>query len=85
MIRILSFFQDGCMACQEQEPINQEVEKALSVHIEPVNPLKDRSYIEKYQLRVTPTTVILKDDRVVGRFEGVVHREQLEEAIKKYL
>ncbi len=85
MIRILSFFQEGCMACQEQEPINREVEKALSVHIEPVNPLKDRSYIEKYRLRVTPTTVILKDDQVVDRFEGVVHREQLEEAIKKYL
>jgi thioredoxin 1 len=85
MIRILSFFQDGCMACQEQEPINREVENALSVHIEPVNPLKERPYIQKYQLRVTPTIVILKDDTVVERFEGVVHREQLEEAIKKYL
>ena len=85
MIRILSFFQEGCMACQEQEPINREVEKALSVHIEPVNPLKERSYLEKYQLRVTPTIVILKDEQVVERFEGVIHREQLEDAIKKYL
>lgn len=85
MIRILSFFQEGCMACQEQEPINREVEEALSVHIEPVNPLKDRSYLEKYNLRVTPTIVILKDGQVVERFEGVVHREQLEEAIQKYL
>ncbi|NYT06640.1 MAG: thioredoxin [Methanomicrobiales archaeon] len=85
MIRILSFFQEGCMACQEQEPINREVEEALSVHIEPVNPLKDRSYLEKYSLRVTPTIVILKDGQVVERFEGVVHREQLEEAIQKYL
>lgn len=73
------------MACQEQEPINREVEEALSVHIEPVNPLKDRSYLEKYSLRVTPTIVILKDGQVVERFEGVVHREQLEEAIQKYL
>ncbi|HON81920.1 MAG TPA: thioredoxin family protein [Methanoregulaceae archaeon] len=85
MIRILSFFQEGCMACHEQEPINREVEKALSVPIEPLNPLKERSYIEKYSLRVTPTTLILKDGQVVERFEGVVHREQLEDAIKKYL
>lgn len=85
MIRILSFFQEGCMACQEQDPINREVEKTLSVHIEPINPLKERSTIEKYHLRVTPTIVILKDEQVVERFEGVVHREQLEEAIKKYL
>jgi thioredoxin 1 len=85
MIRVLSFFQEGCMACQEQEPINREVERALSLHIEAINPLKNRSLIEEYSLRVTPTTIILKDGNVVGRFEGVVHREQLEDAIKKYL
>jgi thioredoxin 1 len=45
----------------------------------------ERSFIEKYSLRVTPTTLILKDGHVVERFEGVVHREQLEDAIKKYL
>jgi thioredoxin 1 len=85
MIRVLSFFQEGCMACQEQEPINREVERALSLHIEAINPLKNRSTIEEYALRVTPTTIILKDGNVVGRFEGVVYREQLEDAIKKFL
>jgi thioredoxin 1 len=85
MIRVISFFQDGCMACQEQEPINSEVEKALSLHIEAINPLKNRSTIEEYALRVTPTIVIIKDGKVVERFEGVVHREQLEDAIKKHL
>jgi thioredoxin 1 len=85
MIRILSFFQEGCMACHEQEPINREVEHDLSVHIEPVNPLEQRTFLEKYNLRVTPTTVIEKDGQVVERFEGVVHREQLEDAIRKYL
>jgi thioredoxin 1 len=85
MLRIISFFQEGCMACEEQEPVNSEVEKSLGVKIEPVNPLKERSYIDQYQLRVTPTIVILSDGKVVERFEGVVHREQLEEAIKKHL
>jgi thioredoxin 1 len=85
MLRIISFFQEGCMACEEQEPINSEVERSLGIRIEPVNPLKDRSYIEEYQLRVTPTIVILSDGKVVERFEGVVHREQLEEAIRKHL
>ena len=85
MLRIISFFQEGCMACEEQEPINREVEKNLKVRIEPINPIKDRSYITEYQLRVTPTIVILSDGKVEERFEGVVHREQLEEAIKKHL
>jgi len=70
MLRIISFFQEGCMACEEQEPIN---------------PLKERSNIEEYKLQVTPTTIILSDGKVVERFEGVVHREQLVEAIRKYL
>jgi thioredoxin 1 len=85
MLQIISFFQEGCMACQEQEPINREVEKSLNVHIEDINPLKNRSYIDDYQLRVTPTIVIVSDGKVVERFEGVVHREQLEKAIQKYL
>ncbi len=85
MIRIISFFQEGCMACQEQEPINREVEKSLNIRIEEINPLKNRSYIDDFQLRVTPTIVILSDGKVIERFEGVVHREQLEEAIKKHL
>jgi thioredoxin 1 len=85
MLRILSFFQEGCMACEEQEPINREVEQSLKIRIEPINPLKERSYIEEYKLQVTPTTIILSDGKVVERFEGVVHREQLEEAIQRHL
>jgi thioredoxin 1 len=85
MLRIISFFQEGCMACEEQEPVNREVEQSLKIRIEPINPLKERSYINEYQLQVTPTTIILSDGKVVERFEGVVHREQLEEAIRKHL
>ncbi|MDD1713901.1 MAG: thioredoxin family protein [Methanoregulaceae archaeon] len=85
MLRIISFFQEGCMACEEQEPINREVEQSLKIKIEPINPLKERSNIEEYKLQVTPTTIILSDGKVVERFEGVVHREQLVEAIRKYL
>jgi thioredoxin 1 len=85
MLQVITFFQDGCMACKEQDQINREVETSLNIHIERINPAKEREYIDTYNLRVTPTIVILKDGRVVGRFEGVVHREQLEDAIRNYL
>lgn len=84
-LRAISFFQDGCMACEEQAPINREVEQALGIPIEEINPLKERGYIEKFSLNVTPTIVLIRDGVTVKRFEGVVHREQLEEAIKEYL
>lgn len=82
-IRILYFFQDGCMACQEQEPINREVEQDLDIKIEAVDPLKNPAYIREYNLKVTPTIIILGDGGEKARFEGVVHREQLEEAVGK--
>jgi thioredoxin 1 len=85
MLQVIAFFQDGCMACEEQDPINREVEAALHMHIEAINPLKNRTYIDEYNLRVTPTIVVIKDGKEVERFEGVVHREQLEDTIRKYL
>jgi thioredoxin 1 len=85
MLQVITFFQEGCMACQEQDPINREVESALRIHIEAINPMKERKYIDQYNLRVTPTTVIIKDGKIGGRFEGVVHREQLEDAIRNLL
>jgi thioredoxin 1 len=85
MLQVITFFQDGCMACQEQDPINREVESALKIQIEAINPLQERNYIDEYNLQVTPTTILIKDGRVAGRFEGVVHREQLEDAIRNLL
>ena len=85
MLQVITFFQDGCMACKEQEQINSEVETSLNIHIEAINPLQERNYIDEYNLQVTPTIVIIKDGKVAGRFEGVVHREQLEDAIRNLL
>jgi thioredoxin 1 len=84
-VSITCFFQPGCMGCMEQSPINHEVSQALHVHIEEIDAVKNPKYIKKYSLKATPTIVIEKDGSEKERFEGVVHREQLESAIKKYL
>jgi thioredoxin 1 len=82
-LRIISFFQEGCMACQEQEPINRVVEQDLNIRIESIDPTKNPAYIREYGLKVTPTIIILKDGEEKARFEGVVHREQFEEVVSK--
>jgi thioredoxin 1 len=69
----------------EQTPINSEVGKALNVEIEEIDAVKNPQYIKEYQLKVTPTIVTVKDGVVKERLEGVVHREQLESTLKKYL
>ncbi len=84
-VHVLCFFQPGCMGCMEQEPINREVEKALGLKIEEINAVEDPESIKKYSLTVTPTILVLTDEAVRERFEGVVFPEQLKDAIRKYL
>ena len=84
-VRILCFYQPGCMGCMEQEPINREVEKVLGLRIEETDVVEKPQYIKDYQLKVTPTLVLVRDGIVSERFEGVVYREQLVDTFKKYL
>ena len=85
VVRVICFFQPGCMGCMEQTPINSEVGKALNVKIEEIDAVKNPQYIKEFQLKVTPTIIVVTDGEVKERLEGVVHREQLESTLKKYL
>ena len=84
-VQVLCFFQPGCMGCAEQEPINAEVGRMLKIPIAEIDVIKNPDYIRKYSLKATPTLIILRDDEEKERFEGVVHVEQLESALRKYL
>jgi thioredoxin 1 len=84
-LRVICFNQEGCMGCEEQAPINREVSMALGIEIEEFDAVKNPQYIKQYNLHVTPTILILDDGEIKERFEGVVHREELEGSIGKYL
>jgi thioredoxin 1 len=84
-VRVLSFYQEGCMGCLEQEPINRDVASAVSVPIESIDAKAEPEYIRRCGLKVTPTTIILVDDAVVEKVEGVLHREEFIDLLKKYL
>lgn len=84
-VRVICFYQPGCMGCMEQTPINAEVAKALNITIEEIDAIKNPHFIKEFTLKVTPTIIILKEEKVLERFEGVVHPEQLRAAIMKYL
>ena len=84
-LRVICFYQPGCMGCMEQTPINGEVVKSLNIVIEEIDAIKNPQHIREFQLKVTPTIVILKDGLLMERFEGVIHTEQLTGAINKYL
>jgi thioredoxin 1 len=73
------------MGCMEQEPINREAEKVLSLTIEEIDAVENPQYVKDYNLKVTPTIILIQDGIVRERFEGVVHQEQLLETFRKYL
>lgn len=84
-VKVISFYQEGCMGCDEQTPILREVEKELEIEIEEIDAVKNPEYIKKYSLRVTPTIIVLDGDEVRERMEGLVHREDLEAAVRRHL
>ncbi len=84
-VRIICFYQPGCMGCMEQDPINREVEKVLGIIIEEIDAVANPQYIKDYQLKVTPTIILIQDGTVRERIEGLAHREQLLDTFKKYL
>ena len=84
-VKEISFYQEGCMGCDEQTPILREVEKELEIEIEEIDAVKNPEYIKKYSLRVTPTIIVLDGDEVRERMEGLVHREDLEAAVRRHL
>ncbi|MFW5638613.1 MAG: thioredoxin family protein [Methanoculleus sp.] len=84
-VKVISFFQEGCMGCKEQALILTEVEKDLGIEIEVIDAVKNPQYIKEHRLRVTPTTLIIEDGDVRERMEGFVHREDLEAAIRRNL
>ncbi|HVN66429.1 MAG TPA: thioredoxin family protein [Methanomicrobiales archaeon] len=81
-VAVLCFQQEGCMGCSEQAPINREVEKDLHIRIKEIDAVKNPRFVRQYQLRVTPTTIILQNGVEKRRFEGLVHREELEAALR---
>jgi thioredoxin 1 len=84
-VRVICFYQPGCMGCMEQTPINTEGGKSLNIIIEEIDAIKNPQYIKEFLLKVPSTIVILKGGTLLERFEGVFHAEQLMAALKKYL
>jgi thioredoxin 1 len=83
-VAVLCFVQEGCMGCSEQSPINREVEKSLHIGIEEIDVMRNPRFVARYRLRVTPTTIVLQNGEERRRFEGLVHREELEAALRMF-
>lgn len=42
-VKVISFYQEGCMGCEEQTPVLREAEKDLGIKIEEIDAVRTRS------------------------------------------
>lgn len=85
MITLIEFFFDWCSACKKQEPILEELKKVMgdNVDIIKIN-LADsefESMIDEFKIYSTPTILILKDNNLMKRFEGLTSIDELNSII----
>ena len=84
-LEVLCFYQKNCVGCEEQEPINREVERKTGITIAEIDAVESPAYIKQYDLHLTPTIILLLDDEIKEKFEGVIQSEELEDAVRRYL
>ena len=77
---IIDFFAEWCGPCKRQRPYLEELKKNLGdrIEIKKIDVDQHMDLANKYGIRVVPTLIIEKDDKVVRMLEGVTSTESLE-------
>ncbi|MFA4823940.1 MAG: thioredoxin [Methanoregula sp.] len=81
---LFDFFATWCGPCKMQTPILDELAKKMgaSVEIRKVDVDQHMDLAEKYGIRVVPTLIIEKDEKIIQSMEGVTDLATLEKLLK---
>jgi len=81
---LYDFFATWCGPCRIQTPILEELGKKMgdAVEIKKVDVDQHMDLAVKYGIRVVPTIIIEKDEKVVRMMEGVTDAATLEKLLR---
>ena len=81
---LVDFWAPWCGPCRKQGPIVEDVAKRMGDRalVGKVNVDDEKALATRYEIRAIPTLVILKEGRVIQRFEGVRSAEDLVQALE---
>jgi thioredoxin 1 len=81
---LYDFFATWCGPCRIQTPILEELGKKMgdAVEIKKVDVDQHMDLAVKYGIRVVPTLIIEKDEKVVRMMEGVTDAATLEKLLR---
>lgn len=83
---VVDFWASWCEPCKSYTPTIEEVEKEMpTISFVSVKVDDNRDLARTYRIMSVPTVLIFKGGARVGFVSGVNSKEQLKEAIKKYM
>lgn len=75
---LLELYTNGCGKCQAMEPVVGTVARVTDATVAMVNPGDDMSLLDRFEVRSTPTFVLLHDgEQVATLADGFVETERL--------
>lgn len=84
-IVLKDFYTEWCPPCKIQKPIIEQLEKEFGskVKFEKIDADKNQKDAECFEIAAVPTTIILKDGKVVRRFVGLIQKDALKVALEE--
>ena len=81
---LFDFFATWCGPCRIQTPILEELGKKMgdAIEIKKVDVDQHMDLAMKYGIRVVPTLIIEKDEKVIQMMEGVTDAATLEKLLR---
>ena len=81
MKQIIYFSAGWCTACQSMSPMVDQLKREKNISVTKIDTDYDASYVEKYNVKSVPTTIILENNDEVRRHTGVLNYQQLNNLI----
>ena len=81
--RLVYFYSAKCAPCRGMTPIIDQLSEKHPGEVFKVNVQQDLESARAFNIRATPTTVLVKDDRVLDVVLGAKNQSQLESLLKR--
>lgn len=84
---IVDFYSDTCIPCKRMSPILAALEDQFpsGLYVAKVNVTYEKELVEEYEIRSTPTFLLIKNGEILERFSGARKKDELEKLIESNL
>ena len=83
---LVDFYADWCSPCRILSPIIEQTKNSVGedATVLKIDVDNNREVVRKYQIKTVPTLLIFKEGEIVWRQSGVISKEMIIDALKKY-